>query len=102
MGKFSGVVAVYHKFSVRLKLQCRGNPIVRQKGGEAQIGLSRKRLALECHPTVHQTLGAAPREGMDGISPFGPSRCLPYRISRETGSDVRGVPVGVGAGQARA
>ena len=60
MDDFSGVVAVFHNWSVRLKLQSQGNPILRQRRGKAQIGLSRERLALEYHPTVHQALGAAP------------------------------------------
>jgi hypothetical protein len=36
MDEFAGVVAVFHKFSVQLKLQGRGNPNAGQGRGEAK------------------------------------------------------------------
>jgi hypothetical protein len=92
---------VFHKFSVQMKLPIQGNPIVRQRRGKDQIGLFGERLALEYHQLVYQTLGAATWERMDGTNQVGPGHSQPFRISRETASDVRGADVGVGAWQAK-
>ena len=68
--EFAGVVAVFHKFSVRLKPQSQGNPIARPRRGKAQSGFSRERLALG------KTIRSAVRRKA-GISPFGPGHSLP-------------------------